>query len=82
MPDLTEALVSQIVEELFAAYQAQFGEAWTQNLTRNLRPSPVKEIAARHGISLKKVQDIKHRIWLAATMAAHAQAAQQTPPLE
>ncbi len=65
MPALTSELESQIRAEILAAFRAQFGDAWPQNLTRNLRPSPLKDIAVRHGVSLKAVQEVKHKIWLA-----------------
>ncbi len=48
---------------------AKFGDAWVQNLTRNLRPSPVKELAARYGVSVKHVQEIKQWFWHVGILA-------------
>jgi hypothetical protein len=66
---VTEELRQQICAEIRAAFEAQFGEAWPQNLMKNLRPSPLKDIALRHGVSLKTVQEIKQKhFWLLGLM--------------
>jgi len=46
------------------AYKAKFGDQWAENLTKNLRPSPIKDIAEYHGVPVKSVRDIKHKIWM------------------
>lgn len=53
-----------ILQDLVAAYQAKFGEEWRQNLMKNLRPSPLPQIAAQHGVSLNVVRSLKHTLWL------------------
>ena len=62
MPITTE-LTHAITIDLIQAYRHKFGEAWAENLTKNLRPSPNEEIARRHGVSKKVVIEIKHEIW-------------------
>ena len=62
MPIRTE-LTHAITIDLIQAYRHKFGEAWAENLTKNLRPSPNEEIARRHGVSKKVVVEIKHEIW-------------------
>ena len=62
MPITTE-LTHAITIDLIQAYRHKFGEAWAENLTKNLRPSPNEEIARRHGVSKRAVIEIKHEIW-------------------
>lgn len=62
MPIRTE-LTHAITIDLIQAYRHKFGEAWAENLTKNLRPSPNEEIARRHGASKRAVIEIKHEIW-------------------
>lgn len=60
-----------ILQDLVFAYQAKFGDQWSTNLTKNLKPSPVKEIAERHGVSVGVVRSLKHTLWqLGLVMAA------------
>ncbi len=66
---ITEGQESTIRQEIITAYKIQFGEEnWTQNLMKNLRPSPLKSIAQMHGVPLKAVQQIKHDFWLAGML--------------
>ena len=64
MPTLTPGQYDAIRDELLDAYKAKFGEDWSRSLTKNLVPSPVKQIAERHGVSIKAVQEVKHSLWL------------------
>jgi hypothetical protein len=52
------------LNDLFDCYQAKFGDAWTQNLAKKLRPSPIKELAQKHGVSIATIRLMKHIIWL------------------
>jgi hypothetical protein len=61
-----------IFNDLFQFYQAKFGDTWTQNLTKNLRPSPVKELAQKHGVSVATIRLAKHILWLIGTTLAEA----------
>ena len=61
---VTEEQQIQITTELVQAYQTKFGDAWRQSLTKNLRPTPIKDIAERHGVSQAEVRKIKHHIWM------------------
>lgn len=53
-----------ILQDLVAAYQGKFGDAWRESLVKNLRPSPLPQIAAQHGVSLNVVRSLKHTLWL------------------
>jgi hypothetical protein len=61
---ISEEKQEAILKDLFECYQAKFGDAWAQNLKKNLRPSPVKDIAEKHGVSIATVRLAKHIIWL------------------
>jgi hypothetical protein len=57
-----------ITQDLIHAYQHRFGDEWRASLTKNLRPSPIPEIAAKHGVSQLVVRSIKHALWLIGTL--------------
>jgi predicted PolB exonuclease-like 3'-5' exonuclease len=78
MPTLSAAQYDEIRDELLDAYKAKFGENWSRSLTKNLIPSPVKQIAERHGVSLKAVQEVKHSLWLTG-MLMNMMAEQASP---
>jgi DNA-directed RNA polymerase sigma subunit (sigma70/sigma32) len=61
---LTEEQNTAITTELVHAYQAKFGDAWRQSLTKNLRTTPIKEIAERHGVSQEQVRKVKQVLWM------------------
>jgi hypothetical protein len=48
-----------IFKDLIYAFQSKFGEEWYKHLHTNLKPSPLKEIAIAHGVSLHRVK--QHR---------------------
>lgn len=58
-----------ILQELIECYQAKFGDEWSQSLTKNLRPSPIKDIAERHGVSPAAVRSLKHILWILGTLS-------------
>lgn len=59
-----------IIKDLFECYQAKFGDIWVHNLTKNLRPSPIKDLAQKHGVSIATVRLIKHILWQIGTSFA------------
>ena len=54
--------------DIIRAYQLRYGDTYQQHLTKTLRPSPVREIAERYGVSVNRVRKIKHLIWFAAVL--------------
>lgn len=64
-----------ILQDLVAAYQAKFGDAWRESLVKNLRPSPLPQIAAQHGVSLNVVRSLKHTLWLLGMLVTASEAA-------
>lgn len=64
MPKLTPEQVGAIQDELIHAYKEKFGDDWIRCLTKNLIPSPVKQIAERYGVPLKAVQEVKQTLWM------------------
>jgi hypothetical protein len=64
-----------ILQDLVAAYQAKFGDAWRENLIKNLRPSPLAEIAAQHGVSVAVVRSLKYTLWLLGMLVTATEAA-------
>jgi hypothetical protein len=59
-----------ILQDLIQRYQARYGEDWVQGLQKNLKPSPVKEIAETYGVSPLVVRSLKHTLWLLGTIAS------------
>ncbi len=59
-----------ILSDLIQCYQAKFGPEWLANLRRNLTPSPVRELAAKHGVSLNAVRSLKHTLWILGSIAS------------
>jgi hypothetical protein len=57
MEQETGSTIAQLVlEDLRDAFRAQFGENWVTCLHKNLRPSPLHEIAVRRGVNLSFVR--------------------------
>jgi hypothetical protein len=75
MPPVSDEIRLQIRQDLITAFKAKFGDDYAKNLTRNLRPSPNKEIAEKYGVSPKVVADVKHELWLAGMLLNHMPAA-------
>ncbi len=72
-----------ITQDLIHAYQLRFGDEWRTSLTKNLRPSPIPEIAAKHGVSQLVVRSIKHALWLIGTLLQNFGLVEPPPgPLE
>jgi hypothetical protein len=69
-----------VVEDLIRCYQNKFGEEWFQSLRKNLRPSPIKEIAERQGVSQRAVRHMKFILWVIGGLAT-AIAEGEIPPL-
>jgi len=61
---ISQEMQNRITEDILDAYKEKFGERWGDNLTKNLRPSPIKAIAENRGVSIKCVRDIKQKIWM------------------
>jgi len=58
-----------IINDFIQAYKDQYGDDnWFNSLTRNLCPSPNQAIAARYGVSKKRVIRIKHELWKVGLM--------------
>jgi len=58
--NIPQEKVEAILIDLLECYQAKFGETWKQNLSKNLRPSPVKDLAQKHGVSIATIRLAKH----------------------
>ena len=46
----------RVLEDLRDAFRAQFGDDWIRSLHRNLRPSPLQEIATRRDVTISFVR--------------------------
>jgi hypothetical protein len=64
-----------ITQDLIHVYQARFGDEWRAGLTKNLRPSPIGEIAEKHAVSPLVVRSVKHALWLIGTLLHNFEAA-------
>jgi hypothetical protein len=58
-----------ILQELIHCYQEKFGDEWLLNLTKNLKPSPIKEIAQKYNVSEGVIRSLKHNLWFIGRMA-------------
>lgn len=58
-----------ILQDLIQRYQNRYGEDWVQGLQKNLKPSPVKDIAEIHGVSPLVVRSLKHTLWILGRIA-------------
>lgn len=68
-----------IINDFIQAYKDQYGDDnWFNSLTRNLCPSPNQAIAARYGVSKKRVIRIKHELWKVGLMIRELE---NLPPL-
>lgn len=56
---LTEEQSRLIQEDLLLVFQQRYGEAWRENLTKQLRPSPLSQIAEQRGVSLREVRKLR-----------------------
>ncbi len=63
MPASTEQ-INLVTLDLMEAFQNKFGEDWRDNLTKNLRPSPLRAIAELRGVTLNEVKKARHRLWM------------------
>ena len=57
-----ESIDKLIVNDIIYAFQSKFGEEWYKNLHRILKPSPLKEIAITHGVSLHRVKQYRAKL--------------------
>ncbi len=58
-----------ILQDLIQRYQHRYGEDWVQGLQKNLKPSPVKDIAEIHGVSPLVVRSLKYTLWIIGRIA-------------
>lgn len=58
--NIPQEKAEDILIDLLEFYHNKFGETWKQNLTKNLRPSPVKDLAQKHGVSVATIRLAKH----------------------
>lgn len=77
---LTEEQQAAIFRDFIEAFKAQFGDAWRQSLTKNLRPSPIKEIAERHGVSQAAVRKMRHELLMFGILLGQALNSENVPP--
>jgi len=59
---LTEEQSRLIQEDLLLVFQQRYGEAWRENLTKQLRPSPIVQIAEQRGVSIADVRKIRSQL--------------------
>ena len=68
-----------ITQDLINAYQLRFGDEWQLSLTKNLRPSPIPEIAEKNAVSPLVVRSVKHALWLIGTLLQNVEPAEPAP---
>lgn len=59
---LTEDQSRAIQEDFLAILKERYGEAWRENLTKQLRPSPIVQIAEQRGVSIADVRKIRSQL--------------------
>lgn len=59
---LTEEQSKEIQEDLLIAFQQRYGEAWREHLTKQLRPSPLSQIADQRGVPIADVRKIRSQL--------------------
>jgi hypothetical protein len=50
-----------ILKDFIEAFQQKYGEEWINNLTRPLRPSPIRHISEKYGVKISEVQKIRQQ---------------------
>jgi hypothetical protein len=70
---VTPEIEAAVMQDFFAAFQAQFGEDWRRCLAKNLRPSPNAEIAQRYNLPIAKVKTIKQKIWMIGVLLQNSE---------
>jgi hypothetical protein len=53
---------AQILSDLISVFQARYGDAWRTKLRRNLKPSPLQDIAEQRGVSLTQVRKVRSQL--------------------
>lgn len=59
---LTEDQENLILEDFKRIFQQQYGDVWMTKLTKNLRPSPIQQIATLRGVSIKDVRKVRSKL--------------------
>lgn len=58
---LTEEQRYLILKDFIEAFQQKYGEDWIYNLTRSLRPSPIRHISQKYGVRISEVKKIRQQ---------------------
>jgi hypothetical protein len=58
---LSEMQRQTILREFIEAFQQKYGEEWINNLTKPLRPSPIRHISEKYGVKISEVRKIRQQ---------------------
>lgn len=59
---LTDVQRKAIVEDFFVIFQTNYGDNWLSSFTRRLTPSPIKELAEKHGVKQCDIKQVRRQI--------------------
>ena len=59
---LSQEQRDMIIQDFLDVFQARYGEEWKTKLTKNLRPSPIRQIAEQRGVSVSDVKKIRSQV--------------------
>lgn len=65
---ITQAQRLEIIEDFIEIFQIRFGPQWQNHLTSPLRPSPIKEIAKNHRVSVNQIRKIRMELFTLGQM--------------
>ena len=74
---ISEEVKHSILLDFIQLYRERYGEPWQDHISRNLRPSPIRDISERYGVSESAV--CKIRVLLYSLASASTQDEDEDP---
>ncbi len=61
---ITQAQRFEIIEDFIQIFQIRYGPQWQDHLTSPLKPSPMKEMAKKHHVSVNQIRKIRMELFI------------------
>lgn len=67
---ISEEVKHSILLDFIHRYRERYGNPWQDHIARNLRPSPIRDISERHGVSCSAVSKIRILLYSLAAVSS------------
>jgi hypothetical protein len=76
---ISEEVKHSILLDFIHRYRERYGNPWQDHVSRNLRPSPIRDISERHGVSPSAVSKIRILLYSLAAISTEEEEEDETP---